>query len=94
MPRVYYRNIPGRFIGGLVYDPEEKEVIIGARCVLRSGDDEQQVKTDDFGDFWFRDLNESVYTLTITAEGYQPLTFEALDTHEDINLGDVPMKKQ
>ena len=31
-PRVYYLNIPRKFIGGTVYDPVEKEVIIGATC--------------------------------------------------------------
>ena len=36
-PRVYYRNIPGRFIAGTVYDPVEKEVVIGAKCVLTGG---------------------------------------------------------
>ncbi len=36
-PRVYYRNIPGRFIGGTVYDPVAKEVVIGARCLLTTG---------------------------------------------------------
>ena len=30
-PRVHYLNLPKRFIAGTVYDPVEKEVIIGAR---------------------------------------------------------------
>jgi Fe-S-cluster-containing dehydrogenase component len=33
-PRVYYRNIPGKFIAGTVYDPIDKEVVIGAACRL------------------------------------------------------------
>ena len=33
-PRVYYLNIPKKFIAGTVYDPVEKEVIIGATCTL------------------------------------------------------------
>ena len=33
-PRVYYLNIPKKFIAGTVYDPIEKEVIIGATCTL------------------------------------------------------------
>ena len=33
-PRVYYLNIPKKFIAGTVYDPVEKEVVIGATCTL------------------------------------------------------------
>ena len=33
-PRCYYLNIPKKFIAGTVYDPVEKEVIIGATCTL------------------------------------------------------------
>ncbi len=33
-PRVYYLNVPKRFIGGLVYDPAAKEIVEGARCTL------------------------------------------------------------
>jgi Fe-S-cluster-containing dehydrogenase component len=29
-PQVYYRNIPGKFIAGTVYDPVEKDVVEGA----------------------------------------------------------------
>ena len=33
-PRVYYLNIPKKFIAGTVYDPVAKEVVIGATCTL------------------------------------------------------------
>jgi Fe-S-cluster-containing dehydrogenase component len=33
-PRVYYKDIPGKFVAGTVYDPVKKEVIIGATCTL------------------------------------------------------------
>ncbi len=33
-PRVYYLNIPKKFIGGTVYDPVEKEVVEEATCTL------------------------------------------------------------
>lgn len=36
-PRVHYRNIPGKFISGTVYDPVDREVVIGARVLLTSG---------------------------------------------------------
>ncbi len=55
-PKVYYRNIPGKFIAGTVYDPVEKEVVIGARCLLTSGGKLVETFTDAYGDFWFKDL--------------------------------------
>ena len=91
--RVYYKNIPGRFIAGTVYDPVEKEVIIGAACVLTGGGQTRTVTTDDFGDFWFRDLPVGDYALTITAPGFAPLHFDAVSTAKDQNLGDLPMNR-
>ncbi len=91
-PQVYYRNIPGKFIAGTVYDPVEKEVVIGAKCVLTGGGKTRTVETDDYGDFWFRDLPVGVFDLSITADGFEALSFEKLDTKKDLNLGDLPMQ--
>ena len=91
-PRVFYRNIPGQFIAGLVYDPEEKEVIIGARCRLVYGARVYETFTDDFGDFWFRDLPVGYFDLYIEADGYQLKSFERLCTTQCINLGDIPLE--
>ena len=89
--RVVYKNRPGRFIGGLVYDPVEKEVIIGAKCILSDG---RETMTDDFGDFWFHNLPEGVYDLTIRADGFAETSFTALSTEgQDLNLGDIPLKR-
>jgi hypothetical protein len=88
---VVYKNRPGRFIGGLVYDPVEKEVIVGAQCALSDG---RQTLTDDFGDFWFHDLPEGPYDVTITAPGYAPRTFSGVSTQgQDVNLGDIPLER-
>ena len=53
--RVYYLNLPKKFVAGTVYDPVEKEVVIGATCTLKDADGKttHTVETDDFGDFWF-----------------------------------------
>ena len=64
-PRLYYRNIPGQFIAGTVYDPVEKEVVIGARCLLNSGGKRWEVRTDEYGDFWFNDLPVGLFDLVI-----------------------------
>ena len=59
-PRVYYLNIPKKFIAGTVYDPIEKEVVVGATCTATpaGGGDAVAVDTDAFGDFWLKDLDD------------------------------------
>ncbi len=92
-PRVYYLNLPGRFIAGTVYDPKAKEIIEDADCVLTDAATGKtySVKTDNYGDFWFENLGEGEYSLQIT-KGKKKEVFKKLDTTlEDINLGDIPM---
>ena len=93
-PRVYYRNIPGKFIAGTVYDPVEKEVIIGARCRATNGGKTVEVLTDEYGDFWFKDLAMGKYDVVIEAKGYEYKTFKNVDATVDVNLGDVAMDKK
>ena len=93
-PRVYYRNIPGQFIGGTVYDPVEKEVIIGAKVRCVNGGKIWIVKTDEYGDFWFNDLAKGVYDVYIEAKGYKTKAFEGLRAIDCINLGDIPLEKE
>ena len=103
-PHIYYLNIPGRWIGGTVYDPDIKKVIIGAKVTLTCPDGDCSCEscegsgkceevTNDFGDFWFKNLKETKFDITIEAEGYETKEFKGLDTSEDINLNDIPMKK-
>ena len=92
-PRVYYRNIPGQFIAGTVYDPEAERIVENARCHLSTGARTWDVYTDDFGDFWFKDLPVGKFDLSIQAEGYAPKLFQGLSTRECVNLGDIPLEK-
>ena len=94
--RVYYRNLPRKFVGGTLYDPSEKEVIIGATCELR--DDETgetfTAETDNFGDFWFRGLaDDRTFTLTLK-KGEAVKTVPGVRTDKDLCLGDIPMELQ
>lgn len=92
-PRVYYRNLPGRFIAGTIYDPVEKEVIIGADCTLIevNGGKIFHTETDSYGDFWFKGLKEGMFNLQIKSGG-KFRSYTNLDTTgKDINLGDVPL---
>ena len=91
-PKVYYLNMPKKFIAGTVYDPIEKEVVIGAICKLTSDSGNCfEVKTDGFGDFWFEDIEEGSYSLDIMAEGFKVREFSEISTELDVNLGDIAM---
>lgn len=90
-PRVFYRNIPGKFIAGTVYDPVEKEVIIGAKCRATVGGKTYHTVTDNYGDFWFKDLSVGKYKVVIEADGFEVKRFDDVSTVEDVNLGDIPM---
>lgn len=91
-PRLYYQGIPGRFVAATVYDPGEKEVVIGARVTLTDGKRAWTAVTDDFGDFWLRDVPErDDLALTVEAAGFRPLAFRVDTRKADVNLGDLPM---
>jgi tetrathionate reductase subunit B len=90
-PRVYYLNLPRRFVAGTVYDPVEKEVVIGAAVTLaETGSRKTYIaKTDDFGDFEFEKLPVSKFNLTIE-KGKKSKTI-SISTEQDVSLGDVPL---
>lgn len=92
-PRVYYLNIPKKFVAGTVYDPVEEEVVVGADCTLtdlRRGMKFHAV-TDGFGDFWFENLESGTYSLEIQAKGFRHKMISSISTSQDVNLGDIPV---
>ena len=93
-PRVYYLNVPKKFIAGTVYDPAEKEVVMGAACTATpaGGGAAVTATTDAFGDFWLTGLEEGTYALTISADGFAPSTCE-VSTAKDVSLGDIPLAR-
>ena len=95
-PRVYYLNIPKKFIGGTIYDPIDKEVVVGATCTLADADGKTLTTktTDGFGDFWFRGLADGAsYKLTIAAKGFKGKILDGISTEKDVNLGDIALAK-
>ena len=88
-PRVYYLNLPKRFIAGTVYDPLLKEVVIGATCTL-SGDGSASTLTNDWGDFWFEGLEAGTFSLKIEAAGKTKI-IAGINTAQDVSLGDIPL---
>ena len=91
-PRVYYLNVPKKFIAGTIFDPVEDEVIIGGDCTLSAADGKTyNVKSNHFGDFWFNDIPDGVYKLDIKA-GSKSKSLAGLDVScEDLNLGDIAL---
>lgn len=93
-PRVYYLNLPKKFVAGTLYDPAEDEIVEGAALTLKGADGTTATtQTNDFGDFWFEGLTGSSYSLTINAPGFATKTVDDIDTAESVNLGDLPLSK-
>ena len=92
--RIYYKGLPKKFIAGTLYEPNIKEVIIGATCTLKDNDsgEEYSETTNNFGDFWLKGLpDDRTFTLTIEKDGVTKIV-EGLTTDIDRGLGDIPME--
>jgi Fe-S-cluster-containing dehydrogenase component len=92
--RVYYKGLPKKFVGGTLYDPNAKEVIIGATCTLKDDENGETftTTTNNFGDFWFRGLkDDGTFTLTLDKDG-KSTTISDISTDKDLSLGDIPLK--
>ena len=94
-PRVYYLNAPKRFLAGVVVDLEADEVVVGAKVTaenLATGE-VLAVETDEFGDFWFRQVGKAAWRVYVEAEGYLTRVLEASTAEEDRNMGPVALYK-
>ena len=52
-----------------------------------------EVLSDEYGDFWFKDLAVGKYDVVIEAPGYDYKVFDNVDATKDVNLGDIPLDK-
>ena len=94
-PRTYYLNAPKRFLAGVVVDLEADEVVVGAKVTaenLATGE-VLAVETDEFGDFWFRQVGKAAWRVYVEAEGYLTRVLEASTAEEDRNMGPVALYK-
>ena len=95
-PRVYYFNLPKKWIAGAVYDKEADECTKGAVVTatnLATGE-KKTTETDNYGDFWLKDLPDGFYTLLIEKPGYLAQKLGPIDaTAKDQNLGDIVLWK-
>lgn len=91
-PKVYYLNLPKRFVAGSTIDFGIDEVVIGATVrAVGSRGYEATCTTDDLGDFMFDEIPPDTYSISITADGYKNLIVEADLTKEDYSLGDLSL---
>lgn len=90
--RVWYRNLPKRFVTGCVVDFDEREVVTGAdvKLVSASGNTVAEQKTDEFGDFMFDQVEPAAYQVIYQVPGKDAKTYDADATELDVNIGDVP----
>jgi Fe-S-cluster-containing dehydrogenase component len=95
-PRVYYLNLPRKWIAGAVYDAEKDECTEGAAVTAQNTatGKKTQTTTDNYGDFWLRDLEDGTYTVLIEKKGYLTQKLGPIDaTEKDQNLGDIVLWK-
>ena len=93
-PRVYYLNPPKNFVAGEVWDPQRDECLENAEVTLtdKKTDRTWQIKTDEFGDFWFRRLEAGRYALQVKKEGYYPFVVPELQVEESVNIGEIALQ--
>ena len=92
--RVYYLNLPRKFVAGTVYDPVEKEVVIGATCTLtdKDGKGTHTVEPITLATSGSTDLPDGhSYSLKIQ-KGEASKSIDDISTADDVNLGDIPMR--
>lgn len=94
-PRVYYLNLPRKFIAGEVFDPVADECLAGAIVTATDtmNGNVYSAETDEFGDFWLKNVEANrSYSVEILRTGYIPKKIGAIQTSKDVNLGSIELK--
>lgn len=95
-PRVYYFNLPKKWIAGAVYDPDADTCTEGATVTATNQATGENVATttDNYGDFWLKGLAEGSYMVLIEKDGCLARTLGPVDvTTADRNLGDIELRR-
>ena len=96
-PRVLYVNLPKPYIAGTLVDPAVREVVEGATVTAMDvvTGEKFEVKSDEFGDFWLRNLEwNHKYLVKVEKEGYWPRTLGVISTEKDVALGSVELRRK
>jgi tetrathionate reductase subunit B len=95
-PRVYYLDLPKKWIAGAVLDPQDDVCVEGATVTATNKETGATltVSTDNYGDFWLRNLADGSYTILVEKPGYLAKKLGPVDaTTADQNVGDVELWK-
>jgi ferredoxin len=90
--RVRYAGIPKRFVAGTVLLKDKDQCAENAKVTLSGGRKKQTLRTNNFGDFEFEDLDIGEFTVKIERTDYSPQSFK-VQTRLDVYLGEIPLKR-
>lgn len=88
--QVWYKNVTKKFIAGTVYDPETEEIIEGAQVRAFGEAGEFIAETDEYGDFWLRNLPDADWTVEI-AGASKRAELSVSTKQKDVGLPDIPL---
>jgi Fe-S-cluster-containing dehydrogenase component len=92
-PRVLYAGLPKKFIAGeVVLGDREGECGEGVQVTLIAGKKRQSLRTDNYGDFEFAEVEGERFTLRIEHPGYTPRSLK-VRAREAVNLGEIRLKR-
>lgn len=89
--KVYYKGLPKKFIRATVYDPDAKEVVIGAKVVATGAAGTFEDTTDEWGDFYLKGLPDADWTLSIEKDGKR-VQMDVSTVERDLGLPDIALK--
>lgn len=88
--RVYYKGLPKTFIAATVFDPAEMEIVEGAKVAAVSAEDSFEMLTDEWGDFWFKEIPAAEYKVTIEKDG-KVVELDVSTLEKDQGLPDIAL---
>ena len=82
-------------MAGAVFEPDVDECSEDVKVTaMKVGNGRAyQAATDGRGDFWLRDAEPGDYTLLVEKPGYLPQTMGPVDASQDVNVGDIAVRK-
>ena len=93
-PRVHYLGLPKPWMAGALYDPEADLCLEGVRVTATHKETGATLTatTDNYGDFWLKDLREGSYDILLQKPGYLVKKLGPLEVATtDHNLGDIAL---
>ena len=88
--RVYYDELPKTLIAATVYDPDEMEIVEGAKVTATSAEGTYETETDMWGDFWLKEIPAAEYKVVIEKDG-KSKTLDVSTLEKDQGLEDIAL---